>query len=100
MTRVKKSKAKSRLQREAQRVRDVMQGITDGTLDPYLGFRELYIIFCRTSGIHDQLRNFFRAVGVEPDGPFQVDEAFRRKVRELAAEWITREVRSGGGPVC
>jgi len=99
MTRVKKSKAKSRLQREAQRVREVMQAITDGTLDPYLGFRELYAIFCQTSGVHDQLRDFFRTMGIEPDGPLQVDEAFRRKVRELAVDWITRDARSSGEPV-
>jgi hypothetical protein len=77
-----------------------MRAMTDGTLDPYLGFRELYAIFCRTSGVHNELLDFFRLIDVEPDGPFEVDEPFRRKVRELAAEWLKSSQRSGGQPVC
>jgi hypothetical protein len=89
MMRVKKSKPKARLLLERESATKTIQEIADGNLDPYLGYRQLYAIYCRTSGMHDELKAFFRIPGVEPDGVIRVDHAFREKVRDLAMAWLS-----------
>ncbi len=90
MIRVKKAKAKARLLREREKVRKILQGIADASLDPYLGYRQLNAIYCRTSGLHDEIRHFFRVPGVEADGIIRVDDAFRQNIRALAKEWLVK----------
>jgi len=88
MTPVKKTKAKTRLARDLQRTSQIMHEIVSGDLDPYLGYRELYMLYCRRTGLHEELRAFFTIPGIEPDGMLHVDDDFRLMVRNLAERWI------------
>lgn len=90
MARPKKTKARIRIARAMQRARRIIQEIVAGAEDPYVGYRQLYGIFVRNSGVHDELREFFRVPGVEPDGMLQVDDEFREVVRQMAADWLAR----------
>ena len=90
MIRVKKSTAKARLLGDKQKIQETMEGIADGSLDAYLGFRKLYGIYCGRSSVHEELKPFFRIPGVEPDGRIRVDDAFRSTVRALAAEYLSK----------
>jgi len=90
MPRVKKSKANARLRRVKVEARTIIEGIAEGSLGPYIGYRGLYRLFCGSSGVHDDLREFFRIPGVEPDGLLRVDVAFRTMIRSLAKDWLVR----------
>jgi hypothetical protein len=90
MIRVKKSKAKARLLQDKKKIRDTVEGIANGNVDAYVGYRKLYTIYCRRSGVHQELQAFFRIPGVEPDGRIQVDDAFRSTVRALAVAYLSK----------
>ncbi len=90
MIRVKKSKAKTRLLQDKKKIQETMEGIANGSVDAYVGFRKLYAIYCGRSGVHQELKFFFQIPGVEPDGRIQVDDAFRSTVRALAVEYLSK----------
>jgi hypothetical protein len=90
MIRVKESKAKARLLQDTKQIRETIEGMASGSLDAYVGFRKLYAIYCRRSGVHQELEAFFRIPGIEPDGRIQVDDAFRSTVRALAVEYLSK----------
>jgi hypothetical protein len=90
MVRVKKRKPKARLARDRADARQAIEAIVNGTVDPYLAYRYLYKLFCLRSALHDELREFFRIPGVEPDGTIRVDEKFRHTVVNLATDWLAR----------
>jgi len=90
MIRVKKSKAKARLLRRREQARKVIREICNGEEDPYIGYRLLYRIYCGTSGLHEELKAFFRIPGIEPDGNIRVNEEFRDNIRALAADFLSR----------
>jgi len=89
MMRVKKSKAKTRLQRDTKEISDVIRRIADGNVDAYIGYRRLYAIYCGRSGVHEELKVFFQIPGIEPDGNIRVDDAFRERVRTLASKYLS-----------
>jgi hypothetical protein len=86
--RVKKSKPRARLQKLRIEIRQIMEDVTANRLDPYLGYRRLYQIYCYSSGTHDELRPFFQIPSAEPDGQLHVDDAIRRTVRDVAKGWL------------
>jgi hypothetical protein len=90
MVRVKKPKPKARLQRDREHARGTIRKIVEGTVDPYTAYRYLYKLFCLRSGLHDELREFFRIPGVEPDGMIRVDDQFRHTIVKLATDWLSR----------
>jgi hypothetical protein len=90
MMRVKKSNAKLRLLHQRKEARKIIREICDGNEDPYVGYRRLYRIYCGTTGLHEELKVFFRIPGVEPDGRIRVDDEFREKIRALAADFLSR----------
>ena len=96
MPRVKKSKPKIRLKRDRDAARKAISEIVDGNVDPYIAYRCLYKLYCRRSGLHDDLREFFRIPGIEPDGPICVNDEFRQTVVKLATNWLSQHPSGEG----
>jgi hypothetical protein len=88
MIRVKTIKARKGYARAMQRARDLLRAASDGTLDPYIAYRQLYDLYCANTPLHDHFRHFFSIPGVEPDGQLRVDDEFREMVRGLAKAWL------------
>lgn len=88
MPRVKKSKPRRRLERSIRRTRQILEQIVQDGLDPYMGYRELYNLYCHNSGLHESFRILFAIPGIEPDGILRVDDAFRAMIRNMAAQWL------------
>jgi hypothetical protein len=96
MPRVKKSSPKIRLKRDRDGARKAIIEIVDGSVDPYIAYRYLYKLYCSRSGLHDDLGEFFRIPGIEPDGPISVNDEFRQTVIELARSWLSRHPSQEG----
>lgn len=71
-------------------MRQIMEDLAAGRLDPFLGFGELHKRYYSMIGIQEKLRGFFKTVDKSPCETFTVDDAFRKIVRETAADWLER----------
>jgi hypothetical protein len=86
----RKARVATRRVEAVERARQVLQQVVDGSLDAYEGYRSIYGIYLDTSGLAEELKQFFRLPGVEPDGFLHVDDEFRIMIRRLAGEWLHR----------
>ncbi|MGA9999737.1 MAG: hypothetical protein WBQ04_06435 [Candidatus Acidiferrales bacterium] len=87
--RIKRPKAKARLRRATQEVRQIMEDLAAGRIDPFIGYGKVRNYY-NMLGIHDTLVEFFKAVDKDQFGTFTADDAFRKAVREMAADWLER----------
>ncbi len=67
-----------------------MHQIVDCTGDIFIHYTNLYAIWCGYASWHEDLRPFFEIPGVYL-GWLSVNNAFKEKVRTLAAEWLKKD---------
>ena len=84
MSPLRKTEIRKRAAR--QRAGELMSAIASGSLDPYDGYRSLYMLWCGNNAAVPELRKMFRLKGIEPDGVLSVTDEFRAKIRSLASE--------------
>jgi hypothetical protein len=65
-------------------VRRVLEQMLSAGLDPYEGYRRLYIIWSSDHKCVKELRPLFRIPDSDPDGAFSVTDEFRAEVLRLA----------------
>ncbi len=87
----RKARVAARRDDAIENARRVFQQVADGSLDAFEGYRQVYGIYVRSSGLADELKPFFRLPGIEPDGHLRVDDEFRATIRRLAGEWLRGE---------
>jgi hypothetical protein len=87
--RIKRPKAKARLIRATQEVRQIMEDLAAGRIDPFIGYGKVRNYY-NMLGIHETLLEFFELVDKDHWGTFTADDAFRKTVREMAADWLKR----------
>jgi hypothetical protein len=73
-----------------EKVRQIMEDLAAGRLDPFVGYGRLHRLYSSTTGTHDDLRQFFIIPGVDPCGTFTADDNFQNTVREMAKDWLER----------
>ncbi len=66
-----------------------MEGLAAGRIDPFIGYGKV-LNYSNMLGIRETLLEFFKAADKNPFGTFTADDAFRKAVRELAADWLER----------
>jgi len=71
----------------------VLQTIADGSRDPYEGYREVYGIYVRSSGMLEGLKPLFGLPGIHPDGCIHVDDEFRCTVVRAAIDWLRENAK-------
>jgi hypothetical protein len=64
--------------------------VATGVLDPYIGYRQLYGLWCSNNSAVQELRPLFRIPDVEPDGLIDVTDEFRQTVRSFARQILSR----------
>ena len=68
------------------RASTLLKSLSEGRIDTYEGYRQLYGLWCSNTTAVQELRPLFRIPGVEPDGRLNVTDEFRKQVRSLATE--------------
>ena len=64
----------------------LLKSLSEGSIDTYEGYRQLYGLWRSYNAAVQELRPFFRIPGVEPDGRLSVTDDFRSEIRSLAAK--------------
>ena len=72
-----------------QQVRQTMEDLAAGRIDPFIGYGKV-LNYSNMLGIHETLLEFFKAIDKNQFGTFTADDAFRKTVREMAADWLKR----------
>ena len=84
----RKARIAARRTEAVERARRIFQGVVNGSLDAYEGYRRVYRIYVSTSGLAEELKPFFGLPGIEPDGFLPVNDEFRSLIRGLADAWL------------
>ena len=66
-----------------------MEDLAAGRIDPFIGYGKV-LNYSNMLGIHETLLEFFKAIDKNQFGTFTADDAFRKTVREMAADWLKR----------
>jgi len=64
----------------------ILESIVVGAVDPYMGYRKLFAMYCSNNAALEEIKRMFRIPNVDPDGVFSVTDEFRQKVIGLASE--------------
>ena len=80
------AKAKTRRRLIRQKVLTILDSISTGRIDPYDGYRKLYLVWCSYNAAVPELKPLFCLPGVEPNGILSVTAEFRDQVRSLAGQ--------------
>jgi hypothetical protein len=62
----------------------MLADVASGNLDPYEGYRRLYILWCSSNAAVQELRPLFNITGISPDGPLSATDDFRKNVVEIS----------------
>ena len=84
------SKVELRRLATRQAAKELLQGLVEGTADPYQAYRGLYGLWCGNNAAVQELRPLFTMDGIEPDGRLSVTEEFREQVLSLAKQILPR----------
>jgi hypothetical protein len=66
-----------------------MEDLVEGRIDPFIGYGRVRNYY-NMLGIHETLLEFFKVVDNDQFVTFTADDAFRKTVREMAADWLKR----------
>lgn len=64
----------------------LLKSLSEGRIDTYEGYRQLYGFWCSYNAAVPELRPLFRIPGAEPDGRLSVTDDFLSEIRLLAAK--------------
>jgi hypothetical protein len=71
---------------DRKRAEVILKSLSEGAIDVYEGYIELYSVWCSNNAAVPELRPLFRIPGVDPGGTLSVTDDFRTEVRSLAAK--------------
>jgi hypothetical protein len=80
------SRTKARRIRDRKRVEAILKSLSEGSMDTYEGYRELYGLWCSNNAAVQELRPLFSIPGIEPDGRLSITDDFRAEIRSLSAK--------------
>jgi hypothetical protein len=84
------SKVSSRRAATREKARKLLHAVASGEVDAYVGYRQLYGVWCSNNAATQDLRPLFRIPGVEPDGTLSVTPQFRDLVVALSKEILLK----------
>jgi hypothetical protein len=71
---------------DRKRAETILKSLSEGGIDVYEGYIELYSLWRSNNASVPELRPLFRIPGVDPGGALSVTDDFRTEVRSLAAQ--------------
>lgn len=71
---------------DRKRAEIILKSLSEGGIDVYEGYIELYSVWCSNNAAVPELRPLFRIPGVDPGGALSVTDDFRTEVRSLATQ--------------
>jgi len=75
-----------RRMQDRKRAEVILKSLSEGGIDVYEGYIELYSVWRSNNAAVPELRPLFRIPGVDPGGALSVTDDFRTEVRSLAAQ--------------
>ena len=80
---------------DRKRAEVILKSLTEGGIDVYEGYIELYNVWCSNNAAVPELRPLFRIPGVDPGGALSVTDDFQTEVRSLAVQILSLISNSG-----
>ena len=74
------------------KAQQLIEQISEGDLDPYEGYQQLYGIYLDSSGSLEDLKPLFRLPGIVVGGCFPVNDAFRATILVAAKRWLSGDL--------
>lgn len=68
--------------------RKLLEAIVAEKIDVWEGYRRVYSLYTRSSGLLSELKPLFRTPSVNPDGSVRVTQELGDAIRNLSARWL------------
>ena len=82
------SKVEQRRRKVRQTASEILHQMIAGEIEVYVGYRRLYVYWCKSNAAIQELKPMFRIPALEPDGVLSITDEFNAKIISSAREIV------------